>query len=94
MKIFQCKCSCDTNPKVATCQGRVFYVVVVGKIADAEVVDRDESDSVRRVRISLGINAATKNKTRQGVIMCQQDNSMHQLRKRPIIFPSLDKFLK
>lgn len=86
--------SCNTNPKVATCEGCIFYVVVIGKITDTEVVDCYKSDSIRCIRISLWINATTKYKTCQGMIMCQQDNSMHQFRKRPIIFPSLDKFLK
>lgn len=86
--------SCNTNPKVATCEGRIFYVVVIGKIADTEVVDCYKSDSIRCIQISLWINTTTKYKTCQGMIMGQQDNSMHQFRKRPIIFSSLDKFLK
>lgn len=83
-----------TNPEVAACKGCILYVVVISEITHTEVVDWYQPESIGDFWISFWIDATTKNKACQSMIMSQQDHSMYQFRQRPIIFSSFDKFLK
>lgn len=66
-------------------------MVAIRNVADAVVTDRRRSEGVATVTVDLWTNSTAKCEGGKRVVVCEQNHSVDQLRKRPAVLLSLQQ---
>lgn len=68
--------------------------VAVGNVTDAVLAEGGGSESVPAIAVDLGRDAAAKGEGGEGVVVCEEDHGVDQLRKGPAVLLCLQKALE
>lgn len=67
--------------------------VAVGDVADAVLAERGGPERVAAVAVDLGHDAAAEGEGGEGVVVCEEDHGVDELRQGPAVLLSLHKLL-
>lgn len=72
----------------------ISMAVAVGNVTDAVLAEGGRSESVSTVAVDLGHDAAAKGERGEGVVVCEEDHGVNELRQGPAVLLGLQKALE
>lgn len=72
----------------------ISVAVAIGDVTDAVLAEGGGSERVAAVAVDLGHDAAAEREGGEGVVVCEEDDGVDELRQRPAVLLRLQKVLK